>query len=158
MNKRLREIVDYKTRGKNKPFAELIGWTPQYLGKLLHGSDFGLKPVLAILRALPEVNARWLLLGEGQMLLDNNVGDLYRGTLNHIQAVLDLERFIPVMSPEELQEYQQMIAGHKAAGFSPEARSRWIAQSAERIQEVEARVEQAKRKSDKLCRQRTARK
>ena len=49
--------MEYKTRGKNKPFAEMVGWTPQYLGKLLHGSDFGLKPVLAVLRALPEINA-----------------------------------------------------------------------------------------------------
>lgn len=158
MNKRLREIVNYKTRGRQKEFAELVGWTPQYLAKLLHGSDFGLKPVLAILRALPEVNARWLLLGEGQMLLDNNVGDLYRGTLNHIQAVLDLERFIPVMTPEELLEYRQMITGHKVAEFDPQARSRWIELSAERAQEVINRVKDAERKSDELCRQRTAKK
>jgi len=158
MNKRLREIVDYKTNGKNKPFAELVGWTPQYLGKLLHGNDFGLKPVLAILRALPEINARWLLLGEGQMLLDNSVGDLYRGTLNHIQAVIDLERFVPVMSPEELLEYQRMITAHKAETFNAEVRAKWIELSAERIQETEARVEQAKQKSKKSCRQRTARK
>lgn len=147
MNKRLREIVQYKTRGKNKPFAELLGWTPQYLGKLLHGGDFGLKPVLAILRACPEVNARWLLLGDGQMLLDNNVGDLSRGTLNHIQAVLDLERFIPVMSPEELVDYQQMIAAHKV--FCNEWHASLIERSAERMQE---------RKEDVECRQRTARK
>ncbi len=90
-NKRLREIVNYKTRGKHKEFAELVVWKPQYLAKLLHGSDFGLKPVSAVLKALPKINARWLLRGEGQMLTDGNMGDLYRGTLNHIQAVLDLE-------------------------------------------------------------------
>lgn len=146
MNKRLREIVQYKTRGKNKPFAELVGWTPQYLGKLLHGSDFGLKPVLAVLRALPEINARWLLLGEGTMLLDNNVSDLHAGIVNHIKAVLDLERFAAVMSPEELTEFQQIIAAHKA--FGADNRARWIEQSAE----------QEQRKEDKGCRQRTARK
>ena len=158
MNKRLREIVNYKTRGKQKEFAELVGWTPQYLAKLLHGSDFGLKPVLAVLKALPEINARWLLLGEGQMLTDGNMGDLYRGTLNHIQAVLDLERFIPVMTPEELSEYRQMIMGHKAAEFDPQARSKWIELSAERAQEVINRVEDAERKSDELCKRKTVRK
>ena len=158
MNKRLREIVNYKTRGKQKEFAELVGWTPQYLAKLLHGSDFGLKPVLSVLKALPEINARWLLLGEGQMLTDDNMGNLYRGTLNHIQAVLDLERFIPVMTPEELLEYRQMITGHKVAEFDPQARSRWIELSAERAQEVINRVKDAERKSDELCRQRTAKK
>lgn len=145
MNKRLREIVQYKTRGKNKPFAELVGWTPQYLGKLLHGNDFGLKPVLAVLRALPEINARWLLLGEGQMLLDNHVGDLHSGIIAHIKAVLDLERFAPVMSPDELTEYQQIITAHKA--FCADNRARWIEQSAEQVQG----------KEDKQCRQQTAR-
>ena len=135
MNKRLREIVQYKTRGKNKQFAELVGWTPQYLGKLLHGNDFGLKPVLAVLRALPEINARWLLLGEGQMLLDNNVGALHTGIVGHIKAVLDLERFAPVMSPDELTEYQQIITAHKA--FGEGNRARWIEQSAEQIQKEE---------------------
>lgn len=138
--------MEYKTRGKNKPFAEMVGWTPQYLGKLLHGSDFGLKPVLAVLRALPEINARWLLLGEGQMLLDNNASDLHDGIIGHIKAVLDLERFIPVMSPDELVEYQQVISAHKA--FGAEARANWIEKSAERIQG----------KEERQCRQRTARK
>lgn len=145
MNKRLREIVQYKTRGKNKPFAELVGWTPQYLGKLLHGNDFGLKPVLAVLRALPEINARWLLTGDGQMLLDNNASDIHAGIINHIKAVLDLEKFIGAMSPEELTEYQQMIAEHKV--FNADNRAKWIARSAE----------QEQRKEEK-CRQRTAKK
>lgn len=145
MNKRLREIVQYKTHGKNKPFAELVGWTPQYLGKLLHGNDFGLKPVLSVLKAFPEINARWLLTGEGTMLLDNSASDLHAGIVSHIKAVLDLERFIGVMSPDELTEYQQVIAGHKV--FGAENRARWIERSADKEQ----------RKEEK-CRQRTARK
>ena len=145
MNKRLREIIQYKTNGKRKAFAELVGWTPQYLGKLLHGDDFGLKPVLAVLRALPEINARWMLTGDGQMLLDNNVGDVHAGIVNHIKAVLDLERFAAVMSQEELTEFQKMIAGHKV--FNADNRAQWIARSAERIQE---------RKEGEECRQRTA--
>jgi hypothetical protein len=147
MNKRLREIVQYKTNGKRKEFAALVGWTPQYLGKLLHGDDFGLKPVLAVLKALPEINARWLLTGEGQMMLDNAVSDLHAGVITHIKAVLDLERFIPVMSQEELTEFQQVLTGHKA--FTADTRAQWIARSAERIQE---------RKEEGRCRQRTARK
>lgn len=156
MNNRLREIVRYKTHGRQKDFAELMGWKPQYLAKLLHGSDFGLKPVLAILQALPEINARWLLLGEGEMLMDDKVRDLHRGTINHIQAVLDLERFVPVMSPEELQEYEQMIVGHKKPDFSPSARSKWLERTLEREQEKNSRIDKAIDQSDRLCRQQTA--
>lgn len=156
MNNRLREIVRYKTHGRQKDFAELMGWKPQYLAKLLHGSDFGLKPVLAILQALPEINARWLLLGEGEMLMDDRVSDLHQGTINHIQAVLELERFVPVMSPEELQEYEQMIVGHKKPDFSPSARSKWLERTLEREQEKNSRIDKAIDQSDRLCRQQTA--
>lgn len=156
MNNRLREIVKYKTHGKQKEFAELIGWKPQYLTKLLRGSDFGLKPILAILSAFPEINARWFLLGQGTMLMDDKVSDLHRGTINHIQAVLDLERFVPVMSPEELQEYEQVITGHKKPEFSSEARARWIAETAENKQEIDVRVKKAMQQSEELCKQQTA--
>lgn len=156
MNNRLREIVRYKTHGRQKEFAELVGWRPQYLAKLLRGDDFGLKPVLALLTALPEINARWLLLGEGEMLMDDRVRDLHRGTISHIQAVLDLEHFVSVMSPEELIEYEQVIAGHRKPNFSPSVRSKWLERIHEREQERNSRIDNAIKQSDELCRQQTA--
>lgn len=156
INDRLRDIINYKTHGKHKQFAELIGWKPQYLAKLLRGDNFGLQPVLALLKALPEINARWLLLGEGEMLMDDKVSDLRRGAFNHIQAVLDLERFVPVMSPDELQEYERMITTHSTPDFSQDVRARWLDALHAREQERDARVESAKQQSDELCRQQTA--
>ena len=155
MNNRLREIIKYKTGGKHKEFAALIGWTPQYLAKLLRGSDFGLRPVLSVLQAFPEINARWFLLGEGTML---DTVELRRGTLDHIQAVLDIERFIPVMSPEELSEYEQMIAGHKRPEFSPVVRLEWLQRTYEKGQPSASRVDKAIEQSDEICRQQTANK
>lgn len=158
MEERLNEIIKYKTRGRKKEFAELLGWSQQYLSKLLHGEDFGLKPVLKILEACPEINARWFLLGQGGMFMDDKVNDLRRGAFNHIQAVLEIERYVPVMSPKELREYEQVITGHKRPDFSPEVRLRWIEQIHEREQESEERVMKAMKQSDKLCKQKTARK
>ena len=37
MNERLLEIIRYKTNGKKMQFAEQLGWSPQYLTKLLNG-------------------------------------------------------------------------------------------------------------------------
>ncbi len=156
MNNRLREIIRYKTRGRQKDFAELVGWKPQYVAKLLRGDDFGLKPVLTLLTALPEINARWLLLGEGSMLMDDRVSDLHRGTINHIQAVLDLEKFVPVMSPEELTEYEQVISGHKKPDFSPSVRLKWLERTLEREQERNSRIDNAIKQSEELCKQQTA--
>ena len=156
MNNRLREIIRYKTHGRQKEFAELIGWKPQYLAKLLHGSDFGLKPVLAILTAIPEINARWFLLGQGEMLMDDTVNDLRRGAFNHIQAILNLERFVKVMTPEELLEYEKMITSHKTPVFSKPVRATWIAKLHEQEQDIITRVDDAIKQSEELCKQKTA--
>lgn len=157
MNNRLRQIIKYKTNGRQKEFAELVGWKPQYLGKLLHGDNFGLQPVLAILTALPEINARWFLLGQGSMLYDEyRASDLHKETIAHIQEVLDLERFVPVMSPEELAEYEQVIRGHQQPDFTPAVKARWIERLADQRQAVDERVREAIKQSDELCRQQTA--
>lgn len=64
MNERLKHLIELKTSGNQKEFAELMGWSPQYITKLLKGEgEFGLKPVLTILSAFPEIDARWLLFG-----------------------------------------------------------------------------------------------
>lgn len=140
MNTRLKEIIQYKTHGSRKKFAELIGWKQQYLSKLLRGDGFGLQPVIALLAALPEINARWLLLGEGKMLMDDRASDLYRGTLNHLQAVLDLERFVPVMTEEELRQYEQMITSERTPLFSEETRKKWLSLLIQHKQEIDTRI------------------
>lgn len=140
MNARLEEIIRYKTKGSRKKFAELLGWKQQYLSKLLRGEGFGLQPVIALLSALPEINARWLLLGEGKMLMDDRASDLYRGTLNHLQAVLDLERFVPVMNEEELRQYEKMITSERTPLFDEEKRKQWLSRLIEHRQEIDQRI------------------
>lgn len=60
------------------------------------------------------------------MLMDDKVNDLRHGAFNHIQAILDLERFVKVMTPEELIEYEKMITCHKTPIFSKSIRAKWI--------------------------------
>ena len=67
MKDRIQAIIDYKTGGRIGAFGALLGWSPQYLSKLLRGDSIGLTPVRAILEACPEINARWLILGDGRM-------------------------------------------------------------------------------------------
>ncbi|MBQ2188952.1 MAG: hypothetical protein II401_10420 [Bacteroidales bacterium] len=71
MNERLLQIIEYRTHGNRTDFASLMGWSPQYLAKLLKGDSFGLRPVSAVLEKLPEIDARWLLLGTGSMFGDS---------------------------------------------------------------------------------------
>ena len=118
MNNRLQAIISYKTGGRQSDFAALLGWSPQYLAKLLRGENFGLQPVLTLLEVLPDINARWLLLGQGEMLEISKIFNLRRESFAHI--ILEMEKYIPYMSPDELHEYEQAVTTGRKPVFSPD--------------------------------------
>ncbi len=151
MNNRLQEIIKYKTGGRQIDFAALLGWTPQYLAKLLRGDNFGIRPVLTLLEKLPEINARWLLLGQGEMLEIGKLFNLQREAFAHIQAVLEIEKYIPFMSPEELHEYEQAVTTGRKPVFSPDTLSSWQQRASYKENEITAKFAEANSKSDKLC-------
>lgn len=77
-----------------------MGWTPQYLSRLVLGeSGFGIRPVVALLEKFPDLDARWLLLGEGAMLSSG-----VDKAKQHLLRLLSLEKYMPVMSGEELRQ------------------------------------------------------
>ncbi len=155
MNERLLEIIRYKTGGRQNAFAELMGWSPQYLAKLVKGDNFGLQPVLAILSAFPEINARWFLFGQGSMLEVGMMFDLQRQAMSHIQSLLDLDKYIPVMTGEEVREFEEAIKNGRYPDFSPDTLSDLQKRLTERTENVNAKFAQATAKSDSLCKQKT---
>ena len=151
MNNRLLDLIKYKTGGRQNKFAELLGWTPQYLAKLLRGDNFGLQPVLTLLEKLPEINARWLLLGQGEMLETGKLFSLHREVLAHAQSILDLERFIPFMLPDELQEFEEAVAESRVPVFNAARIAAWDRELQERNAALDARVDDAIAKSVMPC-------
>lgn len=156
MNSRLREIINYKTGGRQNPFAELLGWSPQYLAKLLKGENFGLSPVLTLLSTFPEINARWFLFGEGSMLEAGRLFELQRESMSHIMSLLDLDKYIPYMSGEEVREFEEAVQSGRKPDFSPDTVAKWQSLLDDRNRDLDARFAEAKAKSDELCRQKTA--
>lgn len=157
MNNRLKQIIDYKTNGKRKEFAELVGWKPQYLGKLIAGVDFGLKPVIALLSALPEINARWLLLGEGEMLTPSGTATIRQEVFSHIEQMLNIERYMPYMTPKELGETEASILKGITPVFEQARIAEWERQIAARETLIHDKFEHAQHQSeDKICRQKIA--
>lgn len=71
MKSRIHALVCAKADGKKRVFASLLGWSPQYLAKLLKGESIGLQPILTLLKTFPDVSARWLLFGTGSMIDGN---------------------------------------------------------------------------------------
>lgn len=139
MSERLKQIIAYKTGGHKTEFCALLGWKPPYLAKLLRGSDFGITPLRTILAAFPEVDARWFLFGTGQMLGEERMSAVRREMLEAVFAVLDLERFMPVMSPEELHKYEAHITAGTRPDFSPDTVAAWEERLAHRDAERAAR-------------------
>lgn len=121
MNQRLRQFILYAC-GRQSIFAERMGWERQYLSKLTRGIGLGLTPVLAILQEFPELDARWFLLGEGEMLRPavSESRPHLADARDRVARSLELARFLPVMSDAELSEF--------AAGrldFPASAQARW---------------------------------
>lgn len=155
MNERLLEIIRYKTGGRQNAFAELMGWSPQYLAKLVKGDNFGLQPVLAILSAFPEINARWFLFGQGSMLEVGMLFDLQRQAMSHIQSLLDLDKYIPVMTGEEIREFEEALKSGRYPNFSPDTLSDFEKRLTDRNDKVNVIFTQATAKSDSLCKPKT---
>lgn len=156
MNDRLQEIIRYKTGGKKIPFAELMGWSPQYLSKMLRGENFGVQPILTVLERLPEINARWFLFGTGEMLEIGKLFSLQRETMSHIQALLDLDKYIPYMSGEEVREFENAVREGRKPVFAADAVIRWQERLTAHENEIEERFKAANIKSEEQCRQQTA--
>lgn len=158
MKDRLQQILDYKTGGKQTPFAKMLGWTPQYLAKLLRGDNFGIQPVITLLSTFPEINARWLLLGDGQMLSADTYTGIRQEMYAHIQGVLELEKYLPYMEPDELHEFEQAVIKGRMPVFSPDTVAKWQERASERENELNVKFAAASGKSDMICNQKRVQK
>lgn len=148
MNERLLQFIQYKTGGKQAEFADMMGWSPQYLHKMLKEGGIGIRPIIALLEKFPELNARWLLLGEGAML--NTGADAVK---SHLLKLLELEKYMPVMTPDELR-----LLEDGQTNFDAETVIRWEELLADRSKKINDRFNAAYKKQEELCRQPKAKK
>ena len=70
--------------------------------------------------------------------------------------VMELERFIPVMTPDELRMFERQVREGEKADFSPDTIQSWRERLNVREREINVKFATAAAKSDELCRQKTA--
>ena len=145
MNTRLAELIQYITNGKQVEFAEMMGWTPQYVYKLLKEGGIGIKTVASLLETFPNLNARWLILGEGNMIIPHT--DIVK---KQLLQLLEIEKYIPVMTKEELQE---MTIGRS---FSQTTIDKWEMLLKDYNKETLTQVKASMQRQEQLCKQNTA--
>lgn len=146
MNNRLLELIQYKTSGKQAEFAEFMGWSPQYLHKMLKEGGIGIRPTISLLEKFPELNARWLLLGEGAMIT-SGADEIKQRLLR----LLEIEKYMPVMSPDELRELQE-----GKSIFDASTIARWEQLLEERNKKIQDRFDAAYKRQKELCKQNEA--
>ena len=148
MNERLLQFIQYKTGGKQAEFADMMGWSPQYLHKMLKDGGIGIRPIVALLEKFPELNARWLLLGEGAMI--STGADAVK---THLLKLLELEKYMPVMTPDELR-----LLEDGQTDFDADTVIRWEELLADRSKKINDRFNAAYKKQEELCKQYKAKK
>ena len=75
-----------------------------------------------------------------------------------MREVLELERYMPYMSPAELREYGQAITSGEKPLFSPSTLLSWEMRANYHTERINAKFTKATAKSEEICRQRTVRK
>lgn len=119
---RIAELIACKTGGSRTLFAHKVGWSKQRLTNILAGKGIGLATVEALLRTFPDLNARWMIMGEGYML---HVTEPKLGT--KYTLIKAFERYLPYMTQTEVL---QLTNGHNA----------WTDEDVKRWQSLEQRV------------------
>ena len=107
---------------------------------------------MTIIEKLPEINARWFLTGEGEMIDFPKYTDIRKTMLSNMISVLDVEKYMPIMTPEELHHFEQIIKGGKKPDFSPDLLEKWQTLLSEREDKINAKFKAASGKSDTICR------
>ena len=89
LSHRIELIIKSKEKNK-KSFAEVMGWSQAYLSKLLSGDQgIGLTPLMQILDKFKDIDARWLIFGEGYMF-----GSIENGLLSKFMRLLEIEKYV----------------------------------------------------------------
>jgi transcriptional regulator with XRE-family HTH domain len=109
IGKRLSDFI-WSTRSTNSQFARTIGVTPQAISHIISGRSNPSGDLLkSIFTKFPELNATWLITGEGSMFLDGSTPDAL------VKAIPDEEKPVPLEMPsinpilEELKLMRQEL-------------------------------------------------
>jgi len=127
INSRIKQVVDIKCGGSQREFAKRLEATPQYVAKLVKdGGSVGLEPIIKILQLFPDVDARWLILGEREMIEAGAINEVKYFLHQNIQEMLKIEQYLPFMTDEELTEYRNAATKFTAYNYNDQQLKRWV--------------------------------
>lgn len=143
INERIDFIIKTKVGSRTK-FAEVLKVSPQYVNKIATpGGSVGIEPVLNILRLFPDIDARWLLLGEGSPFsVSDRAGQIKRSIGDRIDFLFSIERYIAVMDPDDLAGLDEILRG-ESNNIGPDKIAEWERRLAIREASLNERIQKA---------------
>ena len=143
INERIDFIIKTKVGSRTK-FAEVLKVSPQYVNKIATpGGSVGIEPVLNILRLFPDIDARWLLLGEGSPFsVSDRAGQIKRSIGDRIDFLFSIERYIAVMDPDDLASLDEILRG-ESNNIGPDKIAEWERRLAIREESINERIQKA---------------
>lgn len=75
--------------------------------------------------------------------------------LTNILSILDAEKYMPVMTADELHNFEQIVIGGKHPVISPSLLTKWQSLLSEREESINAKFANANAKSDRICKRQT---
>lgn len=104
INERLAQIIEEKMKefgdSKKTDFARRMGTSSQNLLNIsTPGRSVGLAPVVRFLEMFPDIDARWLILGD-----PDRINELKTLITDKIILLLNIEAYISAMSRQEIED------------------------------------------------------
>ena len=81
------------------------------------------------------------------MIENSKLNELQREVFSSVQAILNIEKFIPVMTSDELNEYERCITSGERVNFSNEILTAWEERLSKKNATLTERITDAKAKS-----------
>ena len=72
IGQRLKTYLKYKRIGVNE-LGRLSSTSGGQISHIIHGKNYGVDKMLNIFRCQPDLNSKWILLGEGPMMNDKKI-------------------------------------------------------------------------------------
>lgn len=126
INSRIRKLITIKEGGSQIKLASKLNVTPPYVAKLIkEGGSVGIEPIIKLLKIYPDLDARWLVLGEGDFIEESQIKQLKNLIHSKISDLLKIEEMIPYFTPDELREYTEATINLVSFNYTEEQYHKW---------------------------------
>lgn len=104
ITERINYLCEVFSYGNIAHFARKLGWSYQYAYKLMNKETCGITPITELLMKFPQLNARWLITGEG-VPFPELIENARNKTSVRLELMLRYEKYVKYMTDEQLKKY-----------------------------------------------------